>query len=396
MRSLHRQQYEHRNRSEYEIRQTREVLSPNALTIGFARRFATYKRATLLLSDAERLFKLLNDTQRPVQIVMAGKAHPKDDGGKELIRQVVQFANRPEARLHIVFLEDYDLTVARELVQGVDIWLNTPRRPMEASGTSGMKVLANGGLNISIPDGWWAEGYEPGVGWSIGRGEEYSDTAEQDRLEANALYEILEKEVVPLFYDRNVSGIPRAWLSRVRQSMRTLCPIFNTHRMVAEYADRFYLPSSRRSTMLLADDLARAKTLVAWKQKMREQWSEVKVERVEMVIKPAIPDGWPTENGGIGNYHVGDTLHFTALVRLGALTPSDVTVQAVHGVLDTNRQVVNGATTPLTWKAEADGLHHYEGDIPCEQSGQQGFSVRVLPTNPDAELPIELALITWE
>ncbi len=389
-------QYEHRNRSEYEIRQTREVLSPNALTIGFARRFATYKRATLLLSDPERLFRLLNDPHRPVQIVMAGKAHPKDDGGKELIRQIVQFASRSEARLRIVFLEDYDLTVARKLVQGVDIWLNTPRRPMEASGTSGMKILANGGLNVSIPDGWWAEGYEPGAGWSIGRGEEYSDPAEQDRLEASALYEILEKEVVPIFYDRNVEGIPRAWLSRVRSSMRLLCPRFNTHRMVAEYADRFYLPSSRRSSMLLADDMARAKTLVAWKQKMREQWNGVKVEGVEMVVKPETADGWPTEKGAVGDYHVGDTLHFSARVRLGGLTPSDVTVQAVHGVLDTNRQVVHGTPASLTWKSETDGLHYYEGDIPCEQSGQQGFSVRVLPTHPDAELPIELSLITWE
>ena len=179
--------------------------------------------------------------------------------------------------------------------------------------------------------------------------------------------------------------------------MRLLCPRFNTHRMVAEYADRFYLPSSRRSTMLLTDDMARAKTLVAWKQRMREKWNGVKVEKVEMVVRPNINDGWPTENkGGTVSYHVGDTLHFSALVRLGELTPTDVTVQAVHGVLDTNRQVIHGTPTPLTWKGETDGLHHYEGDIPCEQSGQQGFSVRVLPTHPDAELPIELSLITWE
>lgn len=388
-------QYVRRNRSEYELRQAREVLSPNALTIGFARRFATYKRATLLLSDPDRLFRLLNDPQRPIQIVMAGKAHPKDDGGKELIRQVVQFANRNEARARIVFLEDYDLTVARELVQGVDIWLNTPRRPMEASGTSGMKILANGGLNVSIPDGWWAEGYEPGVGWSIGRGEEYSDHTEQDRVEANALYEILEKEVVPLFYDRTTDGIPRAWLSRVRHSMRLLCPRFNTHRMVAEYADRFYLPSSHRSAMLQTDDMARAKALVAWKQKLREHWNEVRVDRVELDAQTPSADGWPTENGNT-NYHVGETVHFTALVDLGELMPEDVTVQAVHGILDTTRQVVAGTPTPLKWKAKLDGLHHYEGDIPCEQSGQQGFSVRVLPSNPDAELPIELSLIAWE
>ena len=202
---------------------------------------------------------------------------------------------------------------------------------------------------------------------------------------------------MPLFYDRNVDGIPRAWLSRVPPNpCGKLCPRFNTHRMVAEYADRFYLPSSRRSAMLLADDMARAKTLVAWKQKLREQWSGVKVEGVEMVVNPESPDGWPAENGVSGNYHVGDILHFNAQVRLGDLTPNDVTVQAVHGVLDTNRQIVGGTPTPLTWKSETNGLHLYEGDIPCQQSGQQGFSVRVLPTNPDAELPIELSLITWE
>ena len=380
-----KQQYEQRGMSEYEVRQTREVLHPDVLTIGFARRFATYKRATLLLSDAERLTRLLNDPQRPVQIVMAGKAHPRDEGGKEMIRQIVHFARQEEIRPRIVFLEDYDLTVARQLVQGVDIWLNTPRRLMEASGTSGMKVLPNGGLNVSIPDGWWAEAYEPGAGWSIGKGEDYPDPDTQDKVEAGLLYDILEREVVPLFYDRSTEGIPRAWIARIKNSMRLLCPRFNTHRMVAEYTDRFYLPSTQRYRALTADDMARTKALLAWKQRVREQWPQVHVQRVEAQM--------PGEDGILS---VGAAIHVVAIVHLGDLTPDDVVVQAVHGPLDVNRQVTHETPVALTHISVQDGEHRYEGDIPCTTSGLQGFSVRILPTHSDAALPQELALVAWE
>lgn len=379
------QQYRQRGMSDYEIRSVRDILNPEALTLGFARRFATYKRAALLLSDPERLYRLLNDTGRPVQILMAGKAHPRDDGGKDLIKQIVQFARNAEVRNHLVFLEDYDLTVARALVQGVDIWLNTPRRPMEASGTSGMKILANGGLNVSIPDGWWAEGYNPSVGWSIGKGEEYADPAEQDRVEARLLYDILEKEVVPLFYDRSTDGIPRAWIGRIKNSMRELCPVFNTHRMVAEYASRFYFPGSQRFETLAADNAAAAREVVAWKRKMLEQWPNVRVEKVESQKL--------AENEA---FAVGQTVHVAASIRLGDLKPEDVSVQAYHGPLDTYHQIVQGTPLSLQWKSVANGIHRYEGDVPCTNSGMQGFTVRVLPTHPDTELPQELALIAWE
>ena len=256
---------------------TREVLHPHALTIGFARRFATYKRATLLLSDPDRLLRLLNDPTRPIQIILAGKAHPKDDAGKELIQRVVQFARREDVRKSIVFLEDYEMCVARTMVQGVDVWLNTPRRPMEASGTSGMKILANGGLNLSIPDGWWAEAYEPGVGWSIGKGEDYADPNEQDRLESLALYDLLEKEVVPLYYDRSTGDLPRAWISRIKNSIKTLCPVFNTNRMVGEYAEKFYFPAGKRFERMQADDHKVAKSLVSWKRTIGSHWNEISV-----------------------------------------------------------------------------------------------------------------------
>jgi starch phosphorylase len=378
-------QYEQRGMSDYEIRQTREVLNPNALTIGFARRFATYKRATLLMHDPERLIRLLADPQRPVQILLAGKAHPRDDGGKELIRQIVQFARKEEVRSRIVFLEDYDIGLARQLVQGVDIWLNTPRRLMEASGTSGMKVLANGGLNVSIPDGWWAEGYDPRVGWSIGKGEDFPDPDYQDRMEANALYDILEKEVVPLFYDRSTDGIPRAWVARIKNSMKLLCPVFNTHRMVSEYTERFYLPATERYFRLTADGLERAKALSAWKQRVQEQWPQVRVEKVETQT-----------SGDEENIRVGTSLQVTAYVHLGELTPDDVAVQAYYGALDINHQVTHGALLPLVWKSREGDLHRYEGEVPCETSGMQGFSVRVLPSHPDAKVPEELPIIAWE
>jgi glycogen phosphorylase len=387
-------QYERRNMSEYEIRQTREVLNPDALTIGFARRFATYKRATLILSDPARLIKMLSDPHRPVQILLAGKAHPRDDGGKELIRQIVQFARKEDVRHRIVFLEDYDIGLARQLVQGVDVWLNTPRMLMEASGTSGMKVLPNGGLNLSVPDGWWAEGYDAAAGWSIGKGEEYADPDYQDRMEALALYDLLEKEVVPLFYDRNTEGLPRAWIDRIKSSMKLLCPVYNTHRMVSEYAETFYFPMAARYARLQQNDLEHAKALVAWKLRMGEGWHDVRVERVETDD----PEAAARPEGGesISSLCVGDSMHVNAFVRLGKVDPADVTVEVIHGVLDSNRQITKALDQPLIWKSRDGDLHRYEGDLPCNRSGLQGFAVRVRPSHADAVLPQELSLVAWE
>ena len=378
-------QYKNKNAPEADIRMVKEVLHPDALTIGFARRFATYKRATLLLSDQVRLLKLLNNEERPVQIIMAGKSHPHDDGGKELIRQIVQFAHTSGARSRIVFLEDYDLNVARYLVQGVDVWLNTPRRPMEASGTSGMKVLANGGLNLSILDGWWDEAYSPGVGWAIGHGEEYSNPDEQDAIEATALFELLEKEVVPLYYDRNASGLPRSWIARMKNSMSQLCPVFNTHRMVSEYTKTYYMPAIDRYEQLTANQLERAVALVNWKEKVRNNWSAVKILDVNSGV----------DKGQI--LPVGATLNIVSDICLGELTPDDVIVEAYHGQLDVNHQVTAAKRTVLKGVKAADkDTWRYEGSIICEASGMQGFTMRVLPSNSDAELPQEMALVAWE
>ena len=240
-----RVQLERRGASKAEIDLADEVLNPDALTIGFARRFATYKRATLFMRDIERLKKLVNDPDHPMQFIFAGKAHPHDNPGKELIREIDRLSRTDEFRHRLVFLEDYDMNSARYMYQGVDVWLNNPRRPKEASGTSGMKVLANGGLNFSILDGWWAEGYDPQVGWAIGNGEEYSEDQwdMQDQIESEALYKILESDIVPLFYDRRIDGLPRRWISTVKESMIHLTPYFNTHRMVREYMQEYYMPT---------------------------------------------------------------------------------------------------------------------------------------------------------
>ena len=371
-----------RGASELDLAQANEILSPNVLTIGFARRFATYKRGNLLLRDVERLKGILNNPHRPVQFVFAGKAHPRDDQGKDLIRHIVHFARGEDVRRRMVFLEDYDMAMARYLVQGVDVWLNNPRRPMEASGTSGMKIIANGGLNFSVLDGWWAEGYDPSVGWAIGHGEDYDNYDYQDHVEAEALYSILEREITRLFYDRDALGLPRGWIAKMKASMKKLAPVFTTARMVREYADTYYVPAARRYQKIVAGDYALAKDLVVWKQRVRNHWSDVRVENVTL---------------GADTAPVGQPIPVTATVRLGAsITPSDVAVQVYTGAVDTNRSLRESTIIPLTTSDSGTGTFTYRGLLPAHESGQRGFSVRVLPFHPDAVLPQEMSLITWE
>ncbi len=374
---------EKRGASDREIQDAREILDPKILTIGFARRFATYKRGDLLLRDVERIKRILNNTDRPVQFVFAGKAHPKDDSGKELIRHIVHFAKGEDVRRKIVFLEDYDMAMARYLVEGVDVWLNNPRRPHEASGTSGMKVIANGGLNFSILDGWWAEGYDPAVGWEIGRGDDYEDEGYQDHVEAEDIYETLERSIVPLFYDRGTDGLPHGWISKVKASMKKLAPVFTTARMVKEYAETYYVPAARREAVLAANDYAVAKELVSWKKKSRPSWATANTESVQ------------NAQDNLAS-HQAAQVH--VVVSLGTLTPSDVAVQFYGGPIDADRSLETAHTVLLTCEnpdAPA-GPYRYSGPLPTEQSGQQGFTVRVLPYHKNAVLPQELPLIAWE
>jgi starch phosphorylase len=265
------------------VDRAKHLLNPNALTLSFARRFASYKRPNLLLHDPERLLRLLTNPERPVQLIIAGKAHPADEAGQALIHEWIDFIRRPDARPHVIFLSDYDMLLTEHLVQGVDVWINTPRRPWEACGTSGMKVLVNGGINLSELDGWWAEAYTPEVGWALGDGREHGDDPARDAVEAEALYDLLEREVITEFYIRNESGIPTAWVRRMRESMARLTPRFSANRAVREYAEQHYLPAAATYLVRASDKGAIGKKLVNWQHTLEQKWAamrfgEVKVE----------------------------------------------------------------------------------------------------------------------
>jgi len=371
-----------RNAPPTERQAARQALRSDALTIGFARRFATYKRATLLLNEPQRLKAILLDDRRPVQIIFAGKAHPRDDAGKEFIRQLIHFARQEGVQHRLVFVEDYDLGKAQMLVQGADVWLNTPRRPLEASGTSGMKALMNGVLNLSVLDGWWAEGYHEGAGWAIGNGEEYTDFEYQDRVESQALFSILEEQVIPLFYERGPDGIPRGWTVMMRESMSSLVPAFSSRRMLREYLDRFYLPAGEDFARLSADGFARARQAVEWKARIADHWADVSVVGASAVTGPQV--------------NVGDRMTIEARVKLGALTPADVRVEAYHGTLTPEGSIADGGSSALHWGGEDGGVQVYQGTIATPYSGEQGFAVRILPAHDDVLVPNELAYITWE
>ncbi len=381
-----KEQLEKRGAHRSKIKAADEVLDPEILTIGFARRFAVYKRAYLILKDPERLARILNDPQRPVQIIFAGKAHPNDHAGKEMIRMVVQMANRHEFRQRMVFLEDYNLHIARYLTQGVDVWLNTPRRPMEASGTSGMKVAVNGGINLSILDGWWCEGYQTyngyNTGWAIGSGEEYEDHSYQDEVESRMLYDILENEVIPTFYKRGKDGLPREWIAMMKASMQCLCPRFNTNRMVEEYTERFYLPAILQWNWLSADRFAEARKLAAWKHRVRATWSKVRITALA------------TDQAA--QHKVGDRYSVKAVVELADLTPADVSVELYHGRLNPEGEIVDHISSGMRCQGRTpDGRYVFEGSITCSSTGQHGLTVRVLPFNRGLLNKFELGLVTW-
>ncbi|MDQ4133475.1 MAG: alpha-glucan family phosphorylase [Actinomycetota bacterium] len=363
------------------------VLDPDILTIGFARRFAAYKRATLLLSQAERLVNLLLDPDRPIQLLFAGKAHPADDVGKDMIRQVAQFSHQSRVRHRIVFLEDYDIAVARALYQGCDLWLNTPRRPLEACGTSGEKAALNGALNCSVRDGWWDECFDGTNGWAIASAEEYDDLWQRDHAEAASLFELLEHQIIPLFYDRDSDGLPRLWLDHVRSSLRTLGPFVCASRMVRDYVTEMYEPAATRGRTMGADGAARARALAAWKAKVRAGWNGVKVEAVE-------PDGEPADVGG--------TRSVRARVTLGDLSPGDVEVQLLHGPVSTTEELTETTVAPMVPVRDdevgsfADGrAARYHGRFTCERAGRYGYTVRVVPAHPDLRNFAEVGCITW-
>ncbi len=365
-----------------EIKMAEEVLDPEALTIGFARRFAPYKRASLIFRNLDRLKALLSNRDRPVQLLFAGKAHPNDGAGKELVKQIAVICARPEFRRRIVFLENYDMSLARVLVQGVDVWLNNPLRLHEASGTSGMKVPANAGLNLSCLDGWWPEAYNGENGWAIGDGRVYDDLAYQDHIESESLYNLLEREVIPAFYERTEDDLPRRWIRRVKESMKTLVPAFNTNRMLRDYTDKMYLPAQRRVRRVWGDSFALARSLAAWKDRLHRHWPEVRVVEVQADSHTILK--------------VGDHLTLHARVHLGPIPPEDVAVEAYYGSLTPDGEITAGRAVRMTFsRTESAGEHWFEGAIPCQVSGRSGYAVRIVPCHEDLADRYDQGLVVW-
>lgn len=368
-------QMQERGASDEQIREAAHVLDPHALTLGFARRFAEYKRPTLLLRDPDRLARLLSRQDRPVQLIVAGKAHPQDEDGKRLVQEMTRFAARPDVWKRVVFLEDYDIALAQSLVAGIDVWLNTPRRPFEACGTSGMKVLVNGGLNLSELDGWWAEAYAPAVGWRIGDGCEHSESG-YEAVEAADLYECLERHIVPEYYDRNQAGIPHAWLNRIRASMSRLTPQFSSNRMVREYVERVYRPAADVVRRRLEDGGKLAIDLETWERRLREGWTglqfgDLQVERAQ--------DHW----------------RFTVQVYVGTLDPDQLRVELYADPMRAGEpplRITMGRGESLPGPLRG---YLFQAECPAERPSHH-FTPRILPFHTEATVPIEAPLILWQ
>jgi starch phosphorylase len=363
---------------------TDEVLDPRFLIVGFARRFASYKRATLLLSQPERLRALLLDDQRPMQLVFAGKAHPADEIGKEMISRIAHFSRDPAVRHRIAFVEDYDISVARSFVQGSDVWLNTPRRPMEASGTSGEKAALNGALNCSILDGWWDEMFDGTNGWAITSAESYDDLTRRDEVEADSLFQILEQQVLPLYYERRGERLPRDWVDRIKSSLGSLGPKVLASRMVRDYVEEMYEPIAARSVRTAEAGYRRARSLAAWKQQVVAAWPEVAVVAVE-----GEPGALPVDLGG--------RREVTAEVELGKLSADDVAVELIHGQVAVNDELAGTEVVrmALVGPAGTGPTLHYTGTFTCDHAGRHGYTVRVTPSHPDLASSVEMGCISW-
>jgi glycogen phosphorylase len=376
-----RAQRERRGEPSGQLGWTDEIFDPEALTIGFARRFAEYKRGTLLLSQPDRLRALLTSADRPVQLVFSGKAHPRDDFGKDLIRQIVHYSADPALRTRIVFVEDYDMDIARILLQGVDVWLNNPRRPHEACGTSGQKAVLNGGIHCSTLDGWWDEMFDGDNGFAIGSPTEFDDTGQQDAADAQSLFDLLERVLVPTFYDRVEGPLPRRWLAMVRRSITTLGAPVLASRMVQEYATDLYVPVAARSRRLVASDRAPARELAAWRARVVRAWPGVSVVRVDA-------------EEGVGS--IGDHRDVRVVVDSGELTAEDLQAELLHGPVD-----ADGAMRDVTVErmldggAGSDGTVEYHGRMRTGAAGEYGFAVRVVPAHEHLASPHELGLATW-
>jgi starch phosphorylase len=365
--------------SAVEVGAAQSLLDPDALTIGFARRFATYKRATLIFRDQERLKRILNDPARPVQMIFAGKAHPADDPGKALIQTIVDLSRQPGIAGRVLFVEDYDANLARHLVSGVDVWLNNPRRPMEASGTSGQKAGLNGVPNLSVLDGWWCEGYDRQNGWAIGADCDHPSDVVQDDEDALSLYATLENLIVPLYYARDQDGLPSGWLEAIRNSISSIAPAFSTHRMLKEYVGRYYMPAGKLGGRLSENDFAEAEATAAWETKIRAGWSAASLAAS------------PLKSGEL---RVGDTVTLRAVLKSKSLPPRDLAVELVYGS-EENGRFTTTQTVPMTLAGGIDGEYRYEASFDFPESGTIGYAVRVRPQRDSLPNPFALHLVKW-
>jgi len=366
------------------IREVSHIFNGDILTIGFARRFATYKRGALLFTDPERLRRLVTHKEHPVQFIFAGKAHPADEEGKKIIQEVYCYSRDPLFENRIIFVEDYDINIGRRLYQGCDLWLNNPLRPYEASGTSGMKLPLNGGINLSVLDGWWLESYNGKNGWAIGSDMTSGAEEEQDEVDIVSLFSLLENQIVPLYYAKPDGRLPLAWIQAMRESMRTVVPLFNTHRMVQEYNTSLYEPAARGYALMEQDCFKAAHELSHWKNKITSLWSHVKVVDYGIAHQESHHD-----------FYVGESVVIHASVHLGSIRPGDVQVQTYFGSLEKNKVVTPHLQEMMVEEMISDGVFRYTATIPAAESGTYGLNVRVIPIHPYLLQAHELKLITW-
>jgi len=377
-----RQQIFRKGRTKAIISQADEALSPYHLTISFARRFATYKRANLLLLDPDRLIKLLSDNERPIQIIFAGKAHPDDIPGKELIKRIVHFSSEPGVKNRIVFLEDYDFILARHLISGSDIWMNTPRRPQEASGTSGMKAGINGVLNVSVLDGWWDEAYEPEIGWAIGKGEEYDDHLLHDEIESKALYDLLEREIIPLFYSRGRDNLPREWIKRMKSSMKSIGKQFNSIRMLIDYTEMFYKPALINYRRFTENNFKNTRDLAKYIKKLKLNWNNIEIRKV-----------WSENNR---NLSVDDSFPIHSEVNLDIFTPEEISVELYYGHISSEGLIINAHKKEMNCMGINNQIAEYTTELTCIETGRYGYSIRVIPKHNLLVHPYVPGAVKWE
>lgn len=371
-----------RHASIKEKEDAQNLLDPDALTIGFARRFATYKRATLLFKDKERLKKILSDPHKPVQFIFAGKAHPADMEGKKLLEEIIHISREEGFKNKIAFLEDYDMEIARYLVQGVDVWLNTPRRPLEACGTSGIKVGINGGLNISIRDGWWEEAYFADIGWTIGRGEEYDNTEYQDFVESQSIYQILEERVIPTYFDRGIDHIPKEWVTKIKKSLKFTTQNFNSERMVAEYLEKFYSPATEKYNILTENNFSKTKEFSAWRVKIEQNWDNVSIQEFYSTT-------------GKNDNHTGDEISFEAKINLGNLDLNDIRATLFWGIENKDGKIIYDDFSDMTYSKKEGDTSIFTVKRVLEKGGRFSYTVRLIPFHPLISRELEPGYIKW-